>query len=57
VTHEVLLRVSRKIQNDYPAEALHLIIAARDVQRMEAMLDAAVEDCRVIEFRRKEKCR
>jgi hypothetical protein len=42
MTYEVLMRVSHAIVHDYPAEATHLLIAAREVRRMEMALDEIV---------------
>jgi NADP-dependent 3-hydroxy acid dehydrogenase YdfG len=46
MTHEVLMRVSAKIAQEFPAEATHLIVAAREVRRMELALDEIVADHR-----------
>ena len=42
MTYEVLMRVSHAIVHDYPAEATHLLCAAREVRRMEMALDEIV---------------
>jgi hypothetical protein len=39
MTHEVLMRVSNAIKDEFPAEATHLLVAAREVRRMELALD------------------
>jgi hypothetical protein len=53
MTHEVLMRVSNAIKDEFPAEATHLLVAAREVRRMELALDEIVAEHRrgqVVEF-------
>jgi short-subunit dehydrogenase len=54
MTHEVLMRVSKAIAQEFPAEATHLLVAAREVRRMELALDEIVaehrRETRVVEF-------
>jgi hypothetical protein len=53
MTHEVLMRVSAAIKHEFPAEAVHLLKAAREVRRMELALDEIVAKHRrgqVVEF-------
>jgi hypothetical protein len=55
MSHQVLIRISDKIRKDWPAEALQLLVAAREMQRLETMANDAVETSRVLEFKPRER--
>ena len=46
MTADVLTRIADKIRPDYPAEALHLHMAAKEMRRMEKALDEIVREHR-----------
>jgi hypothetical protein len=53
MTYETIMRVSKKIEREFPAEAMHLLMAAREARRMELALDEIVAEHRrgqVVEF-------